>query len=88
MSIKTFERKFIEQVGASPKIFSRIVRFNKAITLKMKEYKKSWTSIALDCGYFDQMHFIKDFKLFTGDTPAAFFKNTPPPAEQFINIPD
>ncbi|HEX7905717.1 MAG TPA: helix-turn-helix domain-containing protein [Chitinophagaceae bacterium] len=88
MSIKTFERKFIEQVGASPKLFSRIVRFNKAIAIKMNEHKKSWTSIAQDCGYFDQMHFIKDFKLFTGDTPTTFFKNTPPPVEHFINITD
>jgi len=87
MSIKTFERKFIEQVGASPKLFSRIVRFNKTIILKMNDYKKSWTSIAQDCGYFDQMHFIKDFKLFTGDTPTAFFKYTPPPTEHFIKNP-
>lgn len=78
MSIKTFERKFTEQVGCSPKLFSRIVRFNKAITLKMNNFHKSWTDIAHVCGYYDQMHFIKDFKLFSGATPTDFFKQTPP----------
>ena len=85
MSLKTFERKFTEQVGTSPKLFSRIVRFNKAIALKTSDYRKSWTTIAHDCGYFDQMHFIKDFRRFSGNTPAAFFKHTPPVKENFID---
>ena len=87
MSLKTFERKFIEKVGTSPKLFSSIVRFNKAITLKMSDYRKSWTTIAHDCGYFDQMHFIKDFRRFSGNLPGAFFKHTPPVTENFIDSP-
>ena len=88
MSMKTFERRFTEQVGISPKLFSRIVRFNKAISLKMIDPKKTWTMIAYDCGYFDQMHFIKDFQLFSGKPPGVFFKDTPPVAENFIGPDD
>ncbi|MFC0774038.1 helix-turn-helix domain-containing protein [Terrimonas alba] len=88
MSMKTFERRFTEQVGVSPKLFSRIVRFNRAIALKMNDHKKNWTTIAHHCGYFDQMHFIKDFKLFSGTPPDVFFKNTPPVSENFLNPDD
>jgi AraC-like DNA-binding protein len=79
MSIKTFERKFIEQVGISPKLFSRIIRFNTAIALKMNNPERSWTDIAHGCGYYDQMHFIKDFKLFSGITPTQYFKRAHAP---------
>jgi AraC-like DNA-binding protein len=85
MSMKTFERRFTEQVGAPPKLFSRIVKFNKAIALKMSDHKKTWTTIAHECGYFDQMHFLRDFKLFSGKPAGVFFKDTPPISENFIN---
>jgi transcriptional regulator GlxA family with amidase domain len=84
MSIKTFERKFTEQVGVSPKLFVRMIRFNKALSLKVSHSKKSWTSIAHMCGYFDQMHLIKEFILFSGETPSHFFKDTPPPEEYLV----
>jgi AraC-like DNA-binding protein len=76
MSVKTFERKFIQQAGVTPKMFARIVRFSKALALKDSNTCRSWTSIAHTCGYFDQTHFIKEFKLFTGETPSIFFKNS------------
>jgi AraC-like DNA-binding protein len=82
MSIKTFERKFLQQIGLSPKLFARIVRFNKVINSKMQNPKQDWTSIAYDFGYYDQMHLIRDFKEFANDTPISFFKNTPPPVEE------
>ena len=85
MSLKTFERRFIEQVGTSPKLFGKIVRFNKALALKMQDMKRTWTSIAHECGYFDQMHFIKDFKRFSGNTPNNFFRHSPPVAEHFVD---
>lgn len=72
MSMKTFERHFAEQVGSSPKMFARVVRFNKAIAAKMNNFRLSWTSIAHDCGYYDQMHFIRDFRDFSGTTPRDF----------------
>lgn len=76
MSIRNFERSFKDQVGTSPKLFARIIRFNYALTQKLKKTDINWTTIALDCGYFDQMHLIKDFKLFTGIVPNSFITET------------
>ena len=76
MSIRTFERHFIDQVGISPKLFCNITRFNYALALKFKNPQLDWTSIASTCGYYDQMHLIKDFKKFAGYTPTIFQKET------------
>ncbi|HEX5152378.1 MAG TPA: AraC family transcriptional regulator [Parafilimonas sp.] len=85
MCTRTFERHFIEQVGMSPKLFTCITRFNHAFELKLKCPESGWTSIAHQCGYFDQMHLIKDFKRFAGYTPSAFIKQTPLTEEIFTN---
>lgn len=77
MSTRNFERRFIEQVGVSPKLFCCITRFNHALIRKLKEPEKDWTSIAYESGYFDQMHLIKDFKRFSGNAPSTFLKQTP-----------
>ncbi len=86
MSLKTFERKFLQQVGLSPKLFARMVRFNKVIAAKMLYPMKDWSSITYDFGYFDQMHLIKDFKEFANNTPSNFFKITPPPKEKILKV--
>lgn len=65
------ERAFLKYVGYTPKHYYRIVRFNKALR-QMHESKKSLTSICYDCDYYDQSHFIKDFRQFTGTTPKHF----------------
>jgi AraC-like DNA-binding protein len=85
MSIKTFERAFTTQVGIAPKLFGRIARFNTALSLKLMDEIRDWTSIAHQCGYFDQMHLIKDFKRFAGAAPSRFFKTSPPPKETIQN---
>jgi AraC-like DNA-binding protein len=70
---RNMERKFTSKVGMSPKQLSRVVRLQA--TLKMLEQNKSssLTSLAYENGYYDQAHFIKDFKEFTGMSPKAFF---------------
>lgn len=83
MSLKTFQRRFVEQVGLTPRLYARIVRFNKAVLIKMVHEKESWTSISHQLGYFDQNHFIKDFKSFAGINPLKLFSLTPPPHETF-----
>jgi AraC-like DNA-binding protein len=83
MSLKRFEIKFTEQVGIPPKLFARITRFNHALMVKMRNMSKSWTDISNLCGYYDQMHFIKEFKEFAGDSPANFYKITPLPYEDY-----
>jgi len=63
---------FNKHVGLSPKLFARIARFQKVI--KEVETKRciEWTSVAYDCGYYDQAHFIKEFQAFSGINPSAY----------------
>lgn len=76
MSIRSFERHFNEQVGLPPKLFCNITRFNHALAIRFKNPQMDWTSIALTCGYYDQMHLIKDFKKFAGYTPSIVQKQS------------
>jgi AraC-like DNA-binding protein len=69
LSLRQFERKCKERIGMSPKPYARIARFSKAYRLRESSPTLSWTSIAYEAGYFDQMHMIRDFKEFTGVTP-------------------
>ncbi|NJO01933.1 MAG: helix-turn-helix transcriptional regulator [Bacteroidia bacterium] len=72
ISRRQFERRFKQAAGFSPKVYARIVRFQSALgTFGKKD--KSLTQIALDCGYYDQAHFIRDFKNFSGYTPFQWF---------------
>ncbi|MBC9915629.1 helix-turn-helix domain-containing protein [Chitinophaga varians] len=71
LSIRQFERKCHERLGITPKLFARLVRFSKAYALAEQQQKRSWTSLAYECGYYDQMHLISDFKAFTGMTPSS-----------------
>ena len=69
LSLRQFERVCKQRIGMPPKLFARIIRFSKAYRLRENFPLKSWTSIAYDCGYFDQMHFIRDFKEFALVSP-------------------
>jgi len=71
ISQSRFEKRFRAVVGASPKKFASIVRFKNIIN---SPGKSSMTQVGLEAGYFDQAHFIKNFKTFTGDTPEKFFR--------------
>ena len=70
-----FEKRFRRMVGTSPKQFSEIVRLRAL--LKQYSPTQSLTETAYLAGYFDQAHFIKDFKAFTGQTPQLFFQAGP-----------
>lgn len=73
ISRDAFEKRFRQSIGTTPKQFAGIVRMRKLV--KAGRDEKSLTELAYDFGYFDQSHFIKDFKLFTGRTPSSFFKS-------------
>jgi AraC-like DNA-binding protein len=66
------EKRFRAAVGASPKKFASIIRLKNLL----QQYSKtgSLTELGYEAGFYDQAHFIKEFKAFTGDTPADFFK--------------
>lgn len=67
------EKCFRRTVGATPKKFASIIRFRKVLSIAHKE--RSLTQLGLEAGFFDQAHFIKDFKSFTGLTPERYFKS-------------
>lgn len=72
ISQDAFEKRFRKAVGATPKQFASIIRL-KHIT--QKAAPSSLLDIAIENGYYDQAHLIKDFKLFTGLTPGEFYKS-------------
>lgn len=74
LSLRQFERKSLSHVGMSPKLFSRLSRFLIAYMMKENNPKLHWTSIAYNCGYYDQMHLIRDFKKFLGLSPQLAFE--------------
>jgi AraC-like DNA-binding protein len=70
LSVRQFERRFIVQVGLRPKLFAKIARFQAALEGKARFTRKTWTDVAHQCGYHDQMHMIHDFSQLTGGTPS------------------
>jgi AraC-like DNA-binding protein len=72
ISQDAFEKRFRRVVGTSPKQFSSIIRMESIINTRQQ--KQRLNDIGFYAGYFDQPHFNKDFKLFTGQTPADFFR--------------
>lgn len=75
LSTRTLERKFEEVVGYSPKAFARVARFDHIKDEMMFNPALSLTDLAYRYGYFDQAHFIQDFKQFAGKTPSMFVES-------------
>jgi len=65
------QKVFVQHTGLSPKLYIKINRFQNSLVM-MGRKEASLTSIAYSCGYFDQSHFIREFKSFTGVSPSAF----------------
>jgi AraC-like DNA-binding protein len=72
LSQRQFIQLFREEVGLTPKLFCRIRRFQEVIRLVGSERRGEWAELALRCGYFDQAHFVHDFKVFSGTTPMNY----------------
>ncbi len=72
-SQRHFRRLFQEAVGMNPNIFMRIIRFYKAFSYMKTDSFDSLTEISYKAGYFDQSHFIRDFKDFWGMSPGEVF---------------
>lgn len=66
-----------QHTGLSPTSFNKINRFQFSLKLIAKN-EMPLTSVAYSSGYFDQSHFIRDFKSFTGVTPSAYLENITP----------
>lgn len=83
ISERQLERQFQTQVGLTPKFFSRLLRFQKVFKAVSQNHRLGWSFIAAECGYYDQAHFIHDFKAFSGQNPSAYFREDHQMAEYF-----
>jgi Transcriptional regulator containing an amidase domain and an AraC-type DNA-binding HTH domain len=86
LSYKQFGRIFTEYIGAKPKEFSRIVRFQRALFTLQHNRHIDLTQLALECGYYDQPHLIKEFKTFSGYTPVEYMKVCFPYSDYFSTL--
>ncbi len=78
MCQRRFSEVFAAQVGLTPKVFCRILRFQRARTLADQIKKPDWAQIALTCGYFDQSHLVNNFQEFSGFTPTQYLRHLRP----------
>ncbi len=78
LSLRHFQRRFRQLTGLNPKHYARICRIGHAVHRKQLEPGASWTAIALEAGYSDQPHFIRDFKSLTGALPSGFLRGQSP----------
>jgi AraC-like DNA-binding protein len=82
---RNMERRFAAAIGMSPKQLSKVVRLQAAVKMLGQKKISSLTSLAHENGYYDQAHFIKDFKEFTGVSPKLFFADNMKLSTLFIS---
>jgi AraC-like DNA-binding protein len=74
LSAGRLTRVFHEEVGLTPKQFARVQRFRWALRRLRKGTRVNWARRAVECGYYDQAHLIKDFQAFAGVCPSAYLR--------------
>jgi AraC-like DNA-binding protein len=79
-SRKTLIQRFHAQVGLSPKAVASILRFAHAVERIRAVDEESWADLAIACGYYDQAHFNRDFRRYSGRTPRQFYASLLPDA--------
>jgi AraC-like DNA-binding protein len=82
ISSRQLERRFMREVGVGPKLLSRILRFQQVFRA-VERSDSAWASIAIECGYYDQAHLIRDFNQFAQQTPSVLFAEQTALAESF-----
>lgn len=71
-SARRFIRIFSEEVGLTPKLYCRVRRFQRVLRRIGMGREVDWAGVAVECGYFDQAHFIHDFRSFSGINPTTY----------------
>ena len=71
LSTSQFQRRFAMQIGMTPKLFARTIRFDRALVARRDSPTRSWTDIVHELGYFDQAHFIRECHAFAGMPPTS-----------------
>ena len=85
LSERQLQRLFLTHIGIRPVLYARICRFQTALGLLREGKFRSLTDAAHSLGYFDQSHFIRDFKLFAGASPRVYLRKT---VEQMPGFPE
>ena len=74
LSERQFEKRFSQTVGLTPQFYIRVKRFAEAMRLMQTGHYQRLTDVAHTLNYYDQSHFIKDIKAFSGATPKGLFQ--------------
>lgn len=88
IGVRQFNRKFTERLGVGPKLYSRLARFHRTIRYKEAHPSIAWPTVALDFGYSDYQHMVRDFRLFTNTTPTAWLLEEAASPEHTLATPD
>lgn len=78
VSSRHLERLFARHLGVAPKTLARVLRFQRALGALMRDPEGTLADVAVNAGYFDQAHFIKDFRRMTGGVPRGYRGYYPP----------
>ncbi|MGB1287666.1 MAG: helix-turn-helix domain-containing protein, partial [Aggregatilineales bacterium] len=84
LSATRFIQVFREDTGFTPKRYMRLLRFQQALQHLAHQTALDYVDIALLCGYYDQAHFINEFRYFSGITPSQYM---PQSKDHLLNIP-
>jgi len=84
ISTRYLTQLFTEYTGLAPKLYAKIHRFQYSLNL-LQAHEQKLTGVAYDAGYFDQSHFIREFKSFTGITPSSFVTQPLPINQLLVN---
>ena len=75
MTHRRFIDEFRDHVGLTPKAVCRIRRFQQVVAQVAARKRVDWADVAYGCGYFDQAHFVNDFRAFSGLRPSEYLRN-------------
>lgn len=82
---KQFGRLFLEYTGSTPKDLMRIIRMQRALYILQQNTNTPFAALAYECGFSDQSHMIREFRIFSGYTPAEYLAACAPHSDYFSN---
>ena len=86
ISHRHLARRFQQTVGIGPKLLSRLVRFQSVFSVIRDEQPSHLTALAMRCGYFDQAHFVREFREFAGVPPSAYLDDAHQLSDHFTGV--
>jgi AraC-like DNA-binding protein len=78
ISHRRFIQTFADEVGLTPKVYSRVQRFQRVLRCVAMREDVDWADVALACGYFDQSHLIHEFRVLSGLSPSVYLQRRTP----------